>query len=157
MKKNILLFVFAIACCSVASAAVDGYTYEPVNDIKIANQWILDRVHTPAAYQNSSINSTNCRTATMLDGVIYVGHSGFGQAYIDDDTEPISTAEIHRFKVDDGSQLPDLELTYDGQPYGGLLAVTSIGHDDFGHLWVAPVTSASLEYVSVYIVDVETG
>lgn len=157
MKKNILLFVFAIACCSVASAAVDGYTYEPVNDIKIANQWILDRVHTPAAYQNSSINSTNCRTATMLDGVIYVGHSGFGQAYIDDDIEPISTAVIHRFKVDDGSQLPDLELTYDGQPYGGLLAVTSIGHDDFGHLWVAPVTSASLEYVSVYIVDVETG
>lgn len=158
MNKSLLLFVLALTSYGLASAVVnDGQTYEPVNDIKIVNQWILDRVHTPTEYQNSSINSSNCRTATMLDGVIYVGHSGFGQAYIDGVEDPISTAVIHRFKVVDGSPLPDLELTYNGQPYGGLLAVTSIGHDDFGHLWVAPVTSTSVNAVPVYIVDVETG
>ena len=140
-----------------AQAVIDNQLYEPVNGINIANQWIFDRVHTPTAYAADAICNQRARTATMIDGVIYVGRSEETAALTaSGDTIGVQSI-IHRFKVEDGSPLPDLPLTLDGAPYCKFLGVASVGRDNFGHLWVAPMTSNVQVKVPVYLVNTETG
>ena len=140
---------------SSAWAVTDNQQYATVNGISIANQWIYDRVHTPAAYTADAICNQRARTATMLDDVIYVGRSEEKLVVINGDS--ISQSVLHRFSAIDGTPLPDLDLTLDGQPYGRFLGVASVGRDNFGHLWVAPMTSNLQVTVPVYLVDTETG
>ncbi len=140
-----------------AQAVIDNQLYEPVNGINIANLWIYDRVHTPAAYTADAICNQRARTATMIDGVIYVGRSE-EKAAVNASGDTIGTQSvIHRFTVEDCSPLPDLDLTLDGHPYMNFLGVASVGRDNFGHLWVAPMTSTSADSVPVYMVNIETG
>ncbi len=154
MKKILLLVVSSIAVALSAMATTDGQTYPEVNGIKIVNKWIFDRVHSGTDYTSNDICNQRARTATMDQGVIYVARSE-ERAVIGNDT--ISQSVIHRFSAEDGSQLEDLPLYLDGQPYGRFLGVASIGKDSFHHIWVAPMTSTAQQYVPVYLVDTETG
>ena len=135
----------------------DGQTYQTVNGLNIVNLWTFDRFHTGKAYTDHAICNTKARTATMLDGVIYVSRSEEKAVTIEGMDEPVLQAVIHRFNVDDGAELAPLELTLDGNPYYGLLASASIGRDNFGHLWVAPTTSDAKTDVPIYLVDTNTG
>ena len=155
MKKSLLLFITLLTAALSAWAVTDGQTYPEVNGIKIVNQWIFDRVHTPAAYTISPICNQRARTATMDQGIIYVARSEERAVIIGTDT--ISQSVIHRFSVADGTELEDLPLTLDGAPYGRFLGVASIGKDSFHHIWVAPMTSTAQQYIPVYLVDTETG
>ena len=155
MKKPLLLFITLLTAALSAWAVTDGQTYPEVNGIKIVNQWIFDRVHTPAAYTNSPICNQRARTATMDQGIIYVARSEERAVIIGTDT--ISQSVIHRFSAADGTELEDLPLTLDGAPYGRFLGVASIGKDSFHHIWVAPMTSTAQQYIPVYLVDTETG
>ena len=155
MKKSLLLFIALLTAALSAWAVTDGQTYPEVNGIKIVNQWIFDRVHTPAAYTNSPICNQRARTATMDQGIIYVARSEERAVIIGTDT--ISQSVIHRFSAADGTELEDLPLTLDGAPYGRFLGVASIGKDSFHHIWVAPMTSTAQQYIPVYLVDTETG
>ncbi|MBR6432425.1 MAG: hypothetical protein IKS64_06185, partial [Muribaculaceae bacterium] len=157
MKKSLLFVAMTLMAWCGAQAVIDNQLYEPVNGINIANQWIFDRVHTPTAYAADAICNQRARTATMIDGVIYVGRSEETAALTaSGDTIGVQSI-IHRFKVEDGSPLPDLPLTLDGSPYCRFLGVASVGRDNFGHLWVAPMTSNVQVTVPVYLVNTETG
>ena len=156
MKKNILTSIMALMACACAWAlTTDGQAYEPVNGIKIANQWIFDRVHSGTSYTTSAICNQRARTATMADGVVYVARSEEKTVVMGTDT--ISQSVIHRFNAADGTALPDLDLTLNGAPYGTFLGVTSIGKDNFGHIWVAPMTSNVSTKIPVYMVNTQTG
>ena len=155
MKKSFLLLFSLFMASFAAMAVTDGQTYEPVNGIKIVNQWIFDRVHCPTDYTSNDICNQRARTATMDQGIIYVARSEERAVIIGSDT--ISQSVIHRFSAADGHQLEDLPLYLDGAPYGKFLGVASIGKDNFHHIWVAPMTSTVQQYVPVYLVDTETG
>ena len=75
MKKFLLLTLAAITASLSALAITDGQTYDPVNDIKIVNKWIFDRVHCGTAYTDNVICNQRARTATMDQGIIYVSRS----------------------------------------------------------------------------------
>ncbi len=137
------------------AAITDGQTYPAVNDIKIVNQWIFDRVHCGTDYTSNDICNQRARTATMDQGIIYVARSEEKLVVVGNDS--IMQSVIHRFSAADGSQLEDLPLTLDGAPYSRFLGVASIGKDSFHHIWVAPMTSNVQQYVPVYMVDTETG
>ena len=155
MKKSILLLITLFTAALSALAVTDGQTYSEVNGIKIANQWIFDRVHSGNAYTSNDICNQRARTATMDQGIIYVARSEEKLVVVGNDS--IMQSVIHRFSAVDGSQLEDLPLTLDGAPYGRFLGVASIGKDSFHHIWVAPMTSNVQQYVPVYLVDTETG
>ena len=135
MKKSLLLLILVLTAMSSVWAVTDNQQYATVNGISIANQWIYDRVHTPAAYTADAICNQRARTATMIGDVIYVGRSEEKLVIVGGDS--ISQSVLHRFSAIDGTPLPDLDLTLDGQPYGRFLGVASVGRDNFGHLWVA--------------------
>ncbi len=155
MKKPLLILITLFTAALSAMAVTDGQTYPEVNGIKIVNQWIFDRVHSGTDYTNNVICHQRARTATMDQGIIYVARSEELAIIIGNDT--VSQSVIHRFSVADGSQLEDLPLFLDGQPYSRFLGVASIGRDSFHHIWVAPMTSTVQQYVPVYLVDTETG
>ena len=154
MKKSLLILSFLLTAAFSAMAVTDGQTYPEVNGIKIVNKWIFDRVHCGTAYTNDGICNQRARTATMDQGIIYVARSE-EPVIIGNDT--IAQSIIHRFSAVDGSPLPDLPLTLDGERYTRFLGVASIGKDSFHHIWVAPMTSTAQQYVPVYLVNTETG
>ena len=155
MKKLLLLSAVALLCGS-AQAKTDGQTYEPVNGIKIANQWVLDRQHKTNFTSMEACNA-RARTAVMTEDIIYVARSEAKSIVNGNDT--ISASVIYRFKTEDGTPLPELDVTLDGSPYGAFLGVNQIGVDNFGHLWVMPYTSEAEASTSVplYALDKETG
>ena len=155
MKKLLLLAVMALTLVG-ANAATDGQTYEAVNGLKIVNRWTFDRVHTPKEYQNSPICHTRARTAVLSGDIIYVARSE-EKSVVVSPGDTVVAAVVHRFSVKDGSELPDLDITYNGRPFGTFLGVNSIGVDNFGHLWVAPYTSEKATTVPLYMLDKESG
>ncbi len=155
MKKKLLLSMLALVASASAWAIVDNQVYEPVNDIKVVNKWIFDRVHAGEAYTSNVICNQRARTAVMDEGIIYVSRSEEKLVVIG--TDSLQQSVIHRFKVEDGSPLEDLPLTLDGAPYARFLGVASIGVDNFHHIWVAPMTSTAQNEVPVYMVNTETG
>jgi len=156
MKKSLLLLVCIVTTALASWAVTDNQTYETINGLQMKNQWIFDRVHAGEAYLASPICHQRARTAVMNGGVIYVARSE--EALVVNGTDTLgSQSIIHRFSVEDGSALEDLPLTLDGSPYVRFLGVTSIGADNFGHIWVAPMTSNVQTTVPVYMVNTETG
>ena len=156
MKKFLLSAVMAVLAFVGASAATDGQTYEEVNGLKIVNLWSFDRVHTPKEFGASPICHTRARTAVMSGDVIYVARSE-ERAVVVAPGDTVVAAVVHRFSVKDGSQLPDLDITLDGRPFGMFLGVNQIGVDNFGHLWVAPYTSEKATTIPLYMLDKESG
>ena len=151
----------AVVTAMCSWAVTDGQTYAKVNGIGVKNLWMLDRVHAGNAYTSSPICHTNARTATMTGGVIYVSRSQENQVIIPNPgtgkNDTILQGVIHCFDAMSGQPTKDLLLTLNGEPYGVFLGNTSIGSDNFGHIWVAPYTSASAEIIPVYMVDKESG
>lgn len=154
MKKNLLLLTMALLSAIGALAVTDGQKYEPVNGYNLVNKWIYDRVHTSTFIRDAACNQ-RARTAVMSNGVIYVARSEEKAVVVGTDT--LSQSVLHRFKVEDGTPLPDLDLTLNGAPYTTFLGVASIGRDHFGHIWVAPMTSNVATQIPIYMVDAETG
>ena len=154
MKKNLLLVMMAMLSAIASFAVTDGQKYEPVNGYNLVNQWIYDRVHTTTFIRDAACN-TRARTAVMSEGIIYVARSEEKAVVVGNDT--LSQSVIHRFKVADGSPLPDLDLTLNGTPYTAFLGVASIGRDNFDHVWVAPMTSNVATEIPIYMVDTQTG
>ena len=137
----------AVMTAMGAWAVTDGQTYAKVNGIGVKNLWMLDRVHASQAYLASPICHTNARTATMTGGVVYVSRSQEKQVIIPNaetgKNDTILQGVIHCFDALTGTPTKDLELTLNGAPYGVFLGNTCIGSDNFGHIWVAPMTSAT--------------
>ena len=154
MKKTLLFAATAAMMAMSASAIIDNQLYEPVNDINIANVWILDRVHAGTDYTDLDICNTKARTAVMDDDIIYVARSeAWPMQYEGKDTV---TGVIYRFKVEDGTQLEPLVVTLDGAPMGTLLSIYCIGVDNFGHIWITPYTEKN-NNEPLYMLDKETG
>ncbi|MBR3100765.1 MAG: dockerin type I repeat-containing protein [Muribaculaceae bacterium] len=156
MKKSLLTLALVALTCASAGAKTDGQVYEPVDGVKIANQWILDRVHTPETYTKMGVCNTRARTATMDEGIVYVSHSE-AKTIVVAPGDTVVAAVIYRFDAKTGEQLPDLDVTLNGRPYGTFLGVTSIGVDNFHHIWVAPMTSDLATKIPFYMLDKETG
>ncbi|WP_407405225.1 dockerin type I domain-containing protein [Sodaliphilus sp.] len=161
MKKFLLLASMAVTAMASAWATTDGKVYEPVNDIKIKNLWIMDRVHTPAEFNASPLSQgTYARMATMKDNVVYVSRSG-AQLAVTEENDSILQCVVYRFDALTGQRLADLPLTLDGKPYGtkeaASLSANNIGTDHFGHMWIAPYSSEVNTVQKLYQLDVETG
>ena len=157
MKKFLLFAAMSAIMAMGASADTDGQQYDAINGINIANQWILDRIHSGDGFASLDVCNTRARTAVMAGDIIYVARSEAKAVVVGNDT--ISQSVIYRFKVEDGTQLEPLDVTLGGQPYGVFLGVNSIGVDNFGHVWVAPYTSEGESSTSVpfYSLNTETG
>ena len=156
MKKFLLFATMAVMSATSALAATDKQTYEPVGELKIANQWVLDRVHTPDVFTKMDVCNTRARTATLFNDIVYVAHSE-ARTVVPAPGDTVVAAVIYRFDAKTGEQLPDLDVTLDGRPYGVFLGVNQIGVDDFGHMWVMPYTSETATTVKLYQLDPETG
>ena len=155
MKKFLLTAALALVAFASAFAVTDGQTYEPVNGIKIVNSWILDSFHTPTVFPKAEYCNTRARTAVMNNGVIYIARSEVKAAVVAPG-DTVAQSVIYRLDAKTGAELPALDVTLDGKPYGGSLAVNSIGRDNFGHVWVMPYSEKKAE-VPVYTLNVETG
>ena len=155
--KKILLFAAMSAMLALgATAAIDGQQYDAVNGINIANQWVVDRIHNGGQFPAMDACNARARTAVMAGDIIYVARSEAKTIIQGTDTLG-SASVIYRFKVEDGTELPPLDVTLDGQPYMTFLGVNSIGVDNFGHVWVAPYTSEAEGSVSVPFYSLEAG
>lgn len=161
MKKLLLIAAMAMMTAMGAWAVTDGQTYAKVNGIGVKNLWMFDRVHAKNAYIESPICHTNARTATMTGGVIYVSRSQEKQVILPNaetgQNDTILQGVIHCFDAITGEPTKDLELTFNGKPYGVFLGNTCIGSDNFGHIWVAPMTSSAAIEIPIYQVDIESG
>ncbi len=160
MKKFLLSAVTAVVAALSCWAVTDGQQYASVNGINVKNLWMLDRVHANQAYLASPIAHTNARTATMTGGIVYVSRSQEKQLVIPNSSggnDTIMQGVIHCFDVLTGNPVRDLDLTLNGEPYSVFLGNTSIGCDNFGHIWVAPMTSATAAFIPIYMVDIESG
>ena len=159
MNKFLLFVLMAVTCCTSALAITDGQTYETVGGLKCANQWVLDRFHAGDAFVNDSVCNTRARTAVMSGGIIYVSRSEAKPVYVQNGSkiDTIAQSVIFRYDVATGKKLSTLDVTLDGKPYGTFLGVASIGRDNFGHIWVAPMTSNVQTKIPVYMVNTTTG
>ena len=150
MKKFLLFAATAVMMAMSASAIIDNQLYEPVNDINIANVWILDRVHAGTDYTSLDVCNTSARTAVMVDDIIYVAHSN--AKTVINGTDTVVSSLIYRFKVEDGTELEPLEI-----PISGTLCINTIGVDNFGHMWITPYTSELNNNQPLYSLNPETG
>ena len=156
MKKSLLITLFLMCCGISAWAVTDGVKYEVVNGLKIENLWIQDRAHTMAEWGSQPYNNAYARTAVMYDGYIYIARSNANAVYLDQDT--LSQSVIYKVDATNGKLVKELELTLDGEVYGGAtLSANNVGVDHFGHLWMAPYTDVKSTEQDVYLVDPETG
>ena len=162
MKKFLLVLSMVLMVCSSALAAgklltKDPNTYEGKNGINIKNLWIKDRFHYGEnEYANFEWCNVKARTAVMQDGIVYVARSEAKQI-IPAPGDTVMGAVVYRFDALTGDELPSLDVTLNGAPYGVFLGVNTIGKDNFGHVWVAPYTSESAATVPIYQLNTETG
>ncbi len=163
MKKFLLvLTLVAIACSSVSAAGLllkkDPNSYQTINGISMRNLWLLDRVHYGASELARDFEwcNTNARTAVMQEGVIYIPRSEAKQL-IPTPGDTVMASVIYRYDAMTGEELPALDVTLNGEPYTAFRGVNSIGKDNFGHVWVAPLTLKTKNTIEFYQVNVETG
>ena len=139
-----------------AWAITDGVKYEPVNGIGIKNVWIQDRAHTQDTWANQPYCNTSARTAVMKDGFIYIARSNANTVIQGTDT--LVQSVIYKVNAANGELVKELQLTLDGNIYGGAtLSCNTVGMDNFGHLYMAPFSSNLATTQPVYLVDKETG
>ena len=156
MKKLLLFTLLVASSMASAWAITDGVKYEPVNGIGIKNMWIQDRSHTQDTWANQPYCNTNARTAVMNDGFIYIARSNANTVIQGTDT--LAQSVIYKVNAANGELVKELELTLDGNIYGGgVLSSNTVGVDNFGHLFMAPYTSELALMQPVYMVDKETG
>ncbi len=162
MKKLLLSASAALLAVSSFAATTDGNTYEPVNGVACQSVWMLSRYvdskNDVKDYANLPIATSMARTATLYDGVVYVGDSGDTRA---EGESTVNQGSIYKYSATDGSFLGKLELVCDGARLEGVRPANQVGVDNFGNLWVIGLTqrseAAADTKVKVYLVDKETG
>ena len=156
MKKLLLFALLVASAVASAWAVTDGVNYERVNGIGIKNMWIQDRAHTADVWSNRPYCNTSARTAVMNDGFIYIARSNANTVIQGTDT--LSQSVIYKVDATNGELVKELQLTLDGNIYGGAtLSSNTVGVDNFGHLYMAPFSSNLATVQPVYLVDKETG
>lgn len=156
MKKLLLFALLVASTVASAWAVTDGVNYERVNGIGIKNMWIQDRAHTADVWSNRPYCNTSARTAVMNDGFIYIARSNANTVIQGTDT--LSQSVIYKVDAANGELVKELQLTLDGNIYGGAtLSSNTVGVDNFGHLYMAPFSSNLATVQPVYLVDKETG
>ena len=92
----------------------------------------------------------------MNDGFIYIARSNANTVIQGTDT--LSQSVIYKVDATNGELVKELQLTLDGNIYGGAtLSSNTVGVDNFGHLYMAPFSSNLATVQPVYLVDKETG
>ena len=166
MKKFLLIITLVCLACSSAMAGgkllkKDPNGYETVNGISMRNLWLLDRFHYGVSELERDFDWCNvkARTAVMQDGIVYVARSEAKQIIRPgaDGNDTIMSAVVYRFDALTGEEMPTLDVTLNGEPYGVFLGANSIGKDNFGHVWIAPYTSEKTADLPLYQLDIETG
>ena len=159
MKKSLQSLILLLAALLVsinALAITNGVNYEPVNGIKIVNQWIQDRAHTPQVWTSKPYCNTYARTAVISDGYIYIARSNANTVIQGTDT--LTQSVIYKVNATTGNLVKELPLTLDGEIYGGaMLSCNTVGVDNFGHLYMAPYTGEMAYAQRVYMVNKVTG
>ena len=156
MKKLLLFALLVASTVASAWAVTDGVNYERVNGIGIKNMWIQDRAHAADVWSNRPYCNTSARTAVMNDGFIYIARSNANTVIQGTDT--LSQSVIYKVDATNGELVKELQLTLDGNIYGGAtLSSNTVGVDNFGHLYMAPFSSNLATVQPVYLVDKETG
>lgn len=156
MKKLLLFALLVASTVASAWAVTDGVNYERINGIGIKNMWIQDRAHNANVWTNRPYCNTSARTAVMHDGFIYIARSNANTVILGTDT--LSQSVIYKVDATNGDLVKELQLTLDGNIYGGAtLSSNTVGVDNFGHLYMAPFTSNLATTQPVYLVDKETG
>lgn len=156
MRKLLLFALLVASTVASAWAVTDGVNYERVNGIGIKNMWIQDRAHTSEVWSNRPYCNTSARTAVMHDGFIYITRSNANTVIQGTDT--LAQSVIYKVDAANGELVKELQLTLDGNIYGGaVLSSNTVGVDNFGHLFMAPYTSELASMQPVYMVDKETG
>ena len=156
MKKLLLFALLMASTVASAWAVTDGVNYERINGIGIKNMWIQDRAHNANVWTNRPYCNTSARTAVMHDGFIYIARSNANTVILGTDT--LSQSVIYKVDATNGDLVKELQLTLDGNIYGGAtLSSNTVGVDNFGHLYMAPFTSNLATTQPVYLVDKETG
>lgn len=141
----------------VNETITDGVSYDRINGIGIKNLWIQDRAHSPELWTNQSYCNTNARTAVMNGIDIYIAHSNAKTVYTIDNVS-YTASVIYQVDAGTGSLVKELLLLLDGVVYGGdTLNCNTVGVDDFGHLYMAPMSPVDSTHLPVYLVDTETG
>ena len=107
MKKFLLVAALALITAVSVMAKTDGQTYEPVNDLKLVNLWIQDRVHTPDVLPKKDYCNTRARTAVMTNGVIDIARSEAKQVVVEKATgnDTIQQAVVYRLDAKTGEEL----------------------------------------------------
>ena len=160
MKKFLLILTLASVVCGSALAAnkeKDPNTYPEVNGINVKNLWLRDRVHYGAAdLELLDWCNSSARTGALLDGVIYIGRSE-AKTVVPTPGDTILQSVIYRIDATTGESLPPLDVTLNGQPYGAFRGVNNVGKDNFGHVWVAPLSLEANPQIPFYQLNTETG
>ena len=126
----------------------DPATYAPADGYTMTNRWIISQMTVgPDAMNVAPFSSNNARTATILNGEVYVA-----------ETNADLNGVLHRFDFASGASKGSLNLTINGEPLNGTLCANNVGVDDYGHLYVcgfrADLNKGSLQ---VYLVNPENG
>ena len=170
MKKSLLLASMAALALSASAQAVDPATYTATDKFQLTSKWLMARVNNGASSigfaQWESLpfgNEGKGTMATMLNGKCYISCS---TDFVAGDEGPVLADNGHLLVFDaaTGAFEKDLKLTVDGAPLYGLLCVNTVGHDQYGHLYVANYRqvlykndAGTFTPVTIYIVDPETG
>ena len=130
MKKFLLLSAAALMAGS-AMAATDGATYEQKGGLTLENLWIFStNSNNEEMLQYPWFGTNKARTATLYDGIVYVGNSTNDDPSIVDATgAALDCCSIEKFDAATGAYLGKLQVTCDGVRVSGtwlqtLLALT---------------------------------
>lgn len=158
MKKFLLLSAAALMAGS-AMAATDGATYEGKSGLTLENVWIFStNSNNTEMAQYPWMGTNKARTATLYDGVVYVGNStNDDPSIVDGEGAAVDCCSIEKFDAATGAYLGKIQVTYNGTRVSGLLCANQVGVDSFGNLWVAPADLSVEGSFVLYIVDKETG
>ncbi len=159
MKKFLLsaMAILAAATPAFAATATDGDSYEAVNGITAKNLWMYSR--TVGNFADLSLgNTTSSRTATIYDGVVYIGDSSNDDASIvDSEGKAIGCASIVKYDSETGEFIGKIQVKVGEERVSGLLCANQVGIDSFGNLYMAGYSGSMASNYKVYSVDKETG
>ncbi|MDE5629638.1 MAG: hypothetical protein K2I69_08775 [Muribaculaceae bacterium] len=175
MKKSLLLACMALMGANAYAyqepegtyANVDGYTFKNIcinsnmygsmSEAFAGAALKLNDDGTPAHKEWSDVNALGYfPTARVFNGKIYAVSSSRWTA-----EGSALLGSLIVFDLQTGELEKSIQLTLDGQPYGGTLAPHVVGVDDFGHLYVVNTIFAggllASSPATVYTVNLETG
>jgi hypothetical protein len=157
--KKFLLFASFAALALTASAAIgtDDQTYDAVDGFSCTNIWCMSQTHNTSSML-SFMQKDRCRSAAVHDGKLYIGDSTNDDATIvDENGDLVNCCGIEVFDALTGEFLNKIKVTLEGTRISGLLCANSLGWDNFGHLWIAPLVMSKANGYKVYSVDPATG